>query len=180
MSQTKAQKQTVNTVFTYLALICAVLLLGLSGVAMWANRFTGDMVRNELAAQKIFFPEKGSPALDPAVYPDLQKYAGQQVDTPEEAHAYANGYIGRHLKKVADGKVYSEISTLAIKDPTNQKLQQQKQTLFQGETLRGILLTSGYGFGTIGKIAGIVTYLALAGSALLFVTAGLLHFKRRS
>lgn len=178
MAKSKAQNQVTKQVFMYLSLISAVLLFAFGGLALWAHNFAGNMVKSELAAQKIYFPEKGSPALDPATFPDLQKYAGQQVDTPEEAKAYANGYIGRHLKKVANGKVYAEVSAEAMKDPTNQKLQQQKQTLFQGETLRGMLLTSGYGFGTIAKIAGIATYVAFISSGLMLLVAFVLKARR--
>lgn len=178
MATSKSQNQAVNKVFMYLSLIAAMLLLAIGSLALWAHSFTGNMVKQELAAQKIYFPEKGSPALDPEIYPDLQKYAGQLVDSPEKAKAYANGYIGRHLKKVADGKVYAEVSAEGMKDPTNQKLQQQKQTLFQGETLRGILLTSGYGFGTIGKIAGVVAYIAYIGSVIMLLLAVVFRRKR--
>jgi hypothetical protein len=166
-----AQTKAVNKVYMVFALIAAVLLLGLGSLAMWAHTFTTDMVRTELAAQKVYFPAAGSKSLDPKEFPDLQKYGGQLVDTPEEARAYANGYIGRHLEKVAGGKVYSEVSAEAQKDPTNTKLQQQKASLFQGETLRGILLSTGYAFGTIGKIAGIAAYTMLVGSGVLFAAA---------
>lgn len=162
----------------YLSVVVALVLLAVGGLALWAHNFTGNMVRTELAAQKIYFPAKGSPAFSPAVYPDLQQYAGQLVDTPQEAKAYANGYIGRHLQKVAGGKVYAEVSAEAMKDPTNQTLQQQKQILFQGDTLRGMLLTSGYGFGTVGRIAGIAAYAAFAGSAVLLVLAGVFRSRK--
>jgi hypothetical protein len=165
MTKSTMHDQAVRTVFMYLSIVAAVLLFAIGGLAWWAHDFTTTMVRNELSAQKIYFPQKGSATFDPATYPDLQQYAGQIVDSPEKAKAYANSFIGRHLKKIAGGKVYAEVSAEAAKDPTNQKLQQQKQTLFQGETLRGILLTSGYGFGTIGKIAGIAAYIAFAGGA---------------
>lgn len=178
MTTTKSQNQAVNWVFYYLTLIAAVVLLLIGGLALWANQFTNNMVKTELSAQKIYFPEKGSPALDPSIYPDLQEYAGQLVDSPEKAKAYANGFIGRHLQKVADGKVYAEVSAEAQKDPTNQKLQQQKTTLFQGETLRGLLLTSGYGFGTVGKVAGIAAYVAFICSAVLLVLAGVFRVKK--
>lgn len=172
MRKSKTQDKSANRVFFYLSILAAVLLVTFGGLAYWVNTFTTNMVRTELAAQKIYFPEKGTPALDPATYPDLQQYAGQLVDTPEEARAYANGYIGRHLKKSGGGKTYSEISAEAAKDPSNQKLQQQKQSLFQGETLRGILLTSGYGFGTVGKIAGIASYILFAlGGAMVLAAA---------
>lgn len=171
MANSKSQNQVVNKVFMYLSLIAALLLLAFSGLALWAHNFTGNMVKSELAAQKIYFPDKGSPALDAKSYPDLQKYAGQLVDSPEKAKAYANGYIGRHLNKIAGGKVYAEVSAEAMKNPADQKLQQQKQTLFQGETLRGVLLTSGYGFGTIGKIAGIAAYVAVIASVCMLLLA---------
>lgn len=178
MANSKSQNHVVNRVFYGLTLIAMLVFVTIGGLALWANRFTTNMVKAELSSQKIYFPAKGSPALDPKEFPDLQKYAGQLVDTPEEAKAYANGFIGRHLEKVAGGKVYAEVSAEAQKDPTNQKLQQQKATLFQGETLRGLLLTSGYGFGTIGKLAGVAAYVAFIGSAVLLLIAGLFRIKR--
>ncbi len=175
---TKNQEKILNSVFMYLSVVGVVVMLSIAALAFWAHSFTTDMVRTELAAQKVYFPDKGSPELDPATYPELQKYAGQLVDTPEEAKAYANGYIGEHLRQIADGKVYAEVSSESMKDPNNKELQAQKQSLFQGETLRGILLTSGYGFGTIGKIAGIVAYVAVAMSVALGLLA--IFFKKRS
>src|SRR6478609_3786238 len=97
----KTQNQAANKVFMYLSVAVALFSLLIGGLALWAHNFTSDMVKTELAAQKVYFPEKGSPAFDPATYPDIQQYAGQLVDSPEEAKAYANGYIGRHLHEVA-------------------------------------------------------------------------------
>lgn len=177
MAKSKVQTTVTKQVFMYLSFIAALLLIAVGGLALWAHNFTGNMVKTELAAQKVYFPEKGSKGFDAATYPDLQKYAGQLVDSPEEAKAYANGYIGRHLAKVANGKVYAEVSAESMKDPKNQTLQQQKQSLFQGETLRGILLTSGYGFGTVGKIAGYAAYTAFALSAGLLLVGAYLRVR---
>lgn len=178
MAKTKVETQVTKRVFMYLSALAAVVFITIGGLALWAHTFIGDMVQTQLAAQKVYFPEKGSAALDPETYPDLQKYAGQLVDSPEKAEAYANGYIGRHLKSIAGGKVYSEVSEEARKDPTNEALQAQKLTLFQGETLRGILLTSGYGFGTIGKIAGIAAYVLFASALALVAVAFMLRVKK--
>jgi hypothetical protein len=173
--QTKrSQNQAVDKVFLILASVATVALLSIGGLAWWAHTFTTNMVRGELTAQKIYFPAKGSPSLNPEEFPDLQQYAGQLVDTPAKAKAYANGFIGRHLKKVAGGKVYAEVSAEAMKDPTNTKLQQQKATLFQGETLRGMLLSNGYGFGTIGQIAAVAAYVAFGASGIMFLLAAIL------
>lgn len=177
MVQPKATKKLKNEIYSNLAIVIAVVLLAVGGLAYWAHSFIGDMVQRELAAQKVYFPEKGSPAFDAATYPELQKYAGQIVDTPDKAEAYANGYIGRHLQKVANGKVYSEVSAESMKNPTDQKLQQQKQTLFQGETLRGLLLTSGYGFGTVAKIAGTASLVLVVAAAGLVSLAAFLRIK---
>lgn len=167
----RSQDRSIDQIFGILATVAAIALLAIGGLAWWAHSFTTDMVRSELSAQKIYFPEKGSPSFSPEEYPDIQKYAGQLVDTPEEARAYANGYIGRHLKKIAGGKVYSEVSAEAQNDPANQKLQQQKQTLFQGETLRGMLLGNGYAFGTVGRIAKIAAIVAFVASGLMILLA---------
>ena len=160
--------------------MATVVLLAASGLAWYGYHFATSEVHSELSAQKIFFPPKGSPALDPAEFPDLQKYAGQQVDDGPKAKAYANGFIARHLEKIAGGKTYSEISTLAMQDPTNTKLQQQKSTLFQGETLRGLLLGDGYAYWTFGQIAlyaSIGAFVA-AGVMAILVAMGIMHKAR--
>lgn len=167
----RSQERSIDQVFGILATVAALALMAIGGLAWWAHSFTTDMVQGELAAQKIYFPEAGSKALNAEEYPQLQKYGGQLVDTAEEAKAYANDFIGSHLKKIAGGKVYSEISAEAQKDPTNETLQKQKQTLFQGETLRGMLLANGYGFGTVGKIAQIAAYVAFAASGIMILLA---------
>lgn len=154
---------------TLLTTGAAVALLAVGGLAWWGYSFASSNVHNELAAQKIYFPPKGSPALDPKVYPDLQQYAGQMVDDGVKAKAYANGFIGRHLEEIAGGKTYAEVSTLAMADPGNQKLQQQKELLFQGETLRGLLLGDAYAFWTIGQIAKIVALIAFSAAGLLIL-----------
>lgn len=165
-------------VYSRILIILGVVLLSLSGLAWWAHSYTSNMVRDELKAQKIFFPAKGSDNFKPEDYPDLQKYAGQQVDNGTKAKAYANGYIKRHLAKVAGGKVYAEVSAEYQKNPTDAKLKSQRETLFMGETLRGILLGTGFAFGTVGVIAGIAFY-ALVVSGLLLIL-GSVYFARRS
>ena len=98
------------------------------------------MVHDQLMDQKISFPAKGTPSLDPKEFPGLQRYAGQRVDSGPKAKAYANQFIAKHLETIAGGKTYSEVSALAQANPTDAKLAAQAQTLFRGETLRGLLL----------------------------------------
>lgn len=172
-----SQRQVIDKVFILLGVVATVALLAIGGLAWRAASFTKSTVHDELVSQKIYFPPKGSPALDPQEFPDLQKYAGQRVDNGPKAQAYANGFIGRHLEKVADGETYAEISSKALKDPNDQKLQQQKQTLFQGETLRGLLLGDAYAFWTVGEIAqttAIVAFIA-GGIMAVLVLLGIRH-----
>jgi hypothetical protein len=124
------------------------------------------MVHTQLSAQKIAFPPKG-PALDPKEFPGLQKYAGQVVDNGPKAKAYADQFIKVHLQQVADGKTYSEVSSLSRANPTDQQLADQVQTLFRGETLRGLLLNV-WGWSTVGAIAYWVGIAALLGAITVF------------
>lgn len=174
------ERKAIDKVFVLLGFMATVALVGASVLGWYGYRFATTQVRTELAAQKIYFPPKGSPGLDPQEFPDLQQYAGQLVDDGPKAKAYANGFIGRHLDKVAGGKTYAEVSALAMKDPTNQDLQKQKTTLFQGETLRGLLLGDGYAYWTFGMMALYASIAALAGAIVMgvLVLLGLRHLKR--
>jgi hypothetical protein len=155
-----------------------VVLVVFGGLALWAYTFTTTSVHNQLAAQKIYFPEKGSKALeDPAIKPYLERYAGQQLLTGPQAKAYADHFIAVHLSKVAGGQTYAEVSAKAQKDPGNAQLKQQADTLFRGETLRGLLLGDAYAFSVIGQIALIASVAAFTGAALMtvFVLLGVWH-----
>ena len=121
-----------------------VLVLGFcSGFLYWGSGFVNGMVHDQLAAQKIFFPAPGSPAitaLPPADAAAVSQYAGQQLTTGPQAETYANHFIAVHLSKVAGGQTYSQVSAAAQANPQNAALAGQVQTLFRGETLRGLLL----------------------------------------
>ncbi|HSX29264.1 MAG TPA: hypothetical protein VLE73_01750 [Candidatus Saccharimonadales bacterium] len=174
------ERKAIDKVFILLGVMATLALLGASALGWWGYKFATNQVTNELAEQQIYFPPKDSPALDPKEFPDLQQYAGQLVDTGPEAKAYANGFIKRHLEKVASGKTYAEVSTLAMKDPTNTALQQQKAVLFQGETLRGLLLGDGYAYWTFGIMAKYASFAALAGAGVMavLVLLGWRHLQR--
>ncbi len=110
-----------------------VLVLGFcAGFLYWGSGFVNGMVHDQLSAQQIYFPAKGTAALDPREFPDLQQYAGQQVDNGDKAKAYADGFIGRHLQAVAGGQTYSQVSAKAQANPQDTKLAAQVQTLFRG------------------------------------------------
>lgn len=176
----KLQRKVIDKVFILLGVVTTIVFLVIGALAWWGYDFATTSVKNELSAQKIYFPPKGSPALDPKEFPGLQQYAGQLVDNGPKAKAYANEFIGKHLEKVAGSQTYAEVSAAALKDPTNQQLQQQKQTLFQGETLRGLLLGDGYAYWTFGILAKYAAIAAFAGAGVMtiLVLLGLMHLAR--
>jgi hypothetical protein len=126
-----------------------------AGFAFWGSNFATSQVRDQLTAQQIFFPPVGTaaitslPAADAAA---MSVYAGQQMTTGAQAETYADHFIAVHLHEIAGGKTYAQVSAAAQADPTNTKLAGQVQTLFRGETLRGLLLNS-YGWWQIGQYA---------------------------
>ena len=118
-----------------------------AGFLFWGSSFVNGMVHDELVAQKIYFPPsseiKAGGALDPAVFSaEIRNYAGQQVDNGTKARVYADDFIAVHLTKVANGRTYSQVSAASLADPTNTTLAAQANTLFRGETLRGLLLNA--------------------------------------
>lgn len=150
-------------------LVLCVVLAAAASLALWGSKFATNMVHDQLAAQKITFPDKASLEED---NPALVKYAGQAVDNGEKAKAYSD-FIAGHLKNVANGKTYSEVSGEYQKDRTNQTLAGQRQTLFMGETLRGLLLNA-WGWGLVGLIvmyAALALYVAAAGTLALAMVA---------
>src|SRR5476651_1972979 len=100
----KSQRKTIDTVFVLLGTVTAAVLLAVGGLAWHAYSFAKTSVQTELAAQKIFFPPQGSPAITalPATdQAEMNKYAGQQLVNGAQAKVYANNFIAVHLNEVA-------------------------------------------------------------------------------
>lgn len=174
------KRRTFDVLMSAGGALITVALIVAGGLAFWGYSFATNEVESQLRAQNIYFPEKGSDALkDPQVGPYLNKYAGQQLVTGEQAKAYSDHFIAVHLKATADGKTYAEVSTLARANPTDAKLQGQVQTLFRGETLRGLLLNA-YAFWKLGQLAfiGSIASFAMAAVMLILTILGFWHAKR--
>ena len=170
-------------------LAVAVALLGLGAVMKSNASFAEDNVNRQLAEQRITFKPAEALTPDERAKPCLVRYAGQRLTTGAQAECYANHFIGTHLKSIAGGKTYSEMrevqTTLrsqidraqAAGDPAVADFQRQlaeangkKQALLEGESVRGLLLTS-YGFSTLGSKAGEAATVAnLAGGAMLVLS----------
>ena len=170
--------------------VMVVVLAGAAGFALAMGSFTTGQIHDELTAQGIYFPTsdqiKAGGALDPKEFPqEIRDQAGNQVADGNQARIYANDFLAIHLKGVAGGLTYATIGpkltaanaalAAASKDDPNYATLQanaaaltaQRATLFQGETLRSMLLNA-YGWWTVG------VYTTYAGFALVIVALGVL------
>ena len=172
-------RRTFDLLASGAGLLLAVILLIAGGLLTWSHVFIDDQVHSQLAAQKIFFPPANSPAVSDPAFAAMHKYGGQQLTNGAQAETYANHFIAIHLQGVAGGKTYSEVSAAAQADPNNATLKAQADTLFKGNTLRGLLLNA-YAFWKMGQIALIAAIVAFIGSALMFLLSflGYRHGKR--
>jgi hypothetical protein len=193
--EVRLPRRTIDKVLIGIGTVAAVVFAVSGGLLMWGSNFAEDYVYDELSSQNVFFPDEAS--LQEEGRDDLVQYAGEQVTTGGEAQAYA-GFIAGHMEGIADGQTYAEIddrgAAQAVEDAresgaseaeiaelqaTADQLKGQRDSLFRGETLRGLLLTS-YAWATIGRIAGIAAWVAFAGAAVMaaLVVAGLMHLRR--
>lgn len=176
------KRRTFDVLMSVGGALITALLITAGGLAYWGYSFATTSVETQLKAQNIYFPEKGSEALEPSeIGPYLNQYAGQQLVTGEQAKVYADHFIGVHLKAVSDGKTYAEVSTLSRANPTDAQLQGQVQTLFRGETLRGLLLNA-YAFWKMGQLAliGSIVSFSVAGVMFVLTALGFWHARRVS
>jgi hypothetical protein len=187
-------RRTIDTVLIAAGVVVTVVLLAAGALLTWGSNFAEDYVSDELSSQNIFFADEAS--LEEDGRADLVKYAGEQVTTGAEAEAYAS-LINTHMQGIADGATYAELggpqseardalaaaqeagaddATIAELQGTVDQLTGQRDSLFRGETLRGLLLST-FAWSTIGRIAGIAATIAFiaAGAMTVLVMLGLFH-----
>ncbi len=178
-------RKTLDRLISWTGLILAAVLLVAGGLLTWASSFVESNVHDQLAAQDITMPE--GDAIAEADKPYLDQYAGQQLTTGDQAKAYADHYILVHMNAASDNRTYQDVSGefMALSaDPAADpdevaELGQLRQTLFMGNTLRGLLLY-GYAFATMGTIAGYAAIASFigAGGLLVLGVLGLRHAKK--
>jgi hypothetical protein len=150
------------TGLTSIATVAAAGMIVVGILAIVGGHYDKQVVRDQLAPQKIFFPK-------PATNPGLSSYAGQQVLTGKQAKLYAQKQIGVDLTKVAGGKTYSQVSAEWIAGGMkNATLASERTTLFTGETLNGLLLGA-WGWSVIGSIATLAGFILILLGAALFL-----------
>ena len=173
-----------------------VFLLVAAALLNWGYSFANQSVTDQLSAQKITFPAADSDGLKALPEEDrkfIEPFAGLPLTTGEQAKAYAMHYIGSHVKNIAGGKTYSEVSGEALAKSAQAKanpndtalaeeaatLMGQRQTLFMGETLKGLLLNA-FAFWQVGQIAMYAAVACLVGGLLMLILTimGYAHLRR--
>ena len=189
------KRRTLDILFSIGGLGIAALLL-IAGIVLQTNaNFANNYVHDQLAAQQITFKTADTLTAEEKAQPGLVQYAGQQLTTGKQAEVYANQFIGLHLESIAGGKTYAQLGDVQAdlrakiataqknNDPALTDLQKQltdvsaqRETVFKGESLRGLLLTS-YGFSEFGTKAGQAATVAWLGAFLMFLLsiAGFVH-----
>ena len=188
-------RSTLDILLSVGGLALAGLLLVL-GLVMTSNaNFAQRYVSDQLSQQNITFKPLADLSDEEKQSACVVAFAGQQLTTGKQAECYANDFIGLHLQSVADGQTFADLgapqSALRAEvtaaeesgDPAFAELQSQltavtaqRETLFKGETLRGLLLTS-FGFSVFGVKAEQVATVAYLVAALLTVLSlvGFVH-----
>jgi hypothetical protein len=173
---------TFDFIASSIGLLIAIVLLVAGGLLIWAYNFTNNQVTQQLTEQQIYFPAANSAAitaLPPADAAAMKPYAGQLLSNGAQAQTYANHFIAVHLNEIGGGKTYSQLSAESLAMPNNLQLKQTVNTVFQGTTLRGLLLNA-YAFWQIGQIALIASIISfvIGGIILILAILGFLHRRR--
>jgi hypothetical protein len=184
------QRKVFDVLASFGGTLMVVVLVVAGGLLMWGYSFANSNVHSQLAEQQIVFPAKAAfthpvagSEVTPSMVGTVSKYAGQPLTTGAQAEVYANDFIAVHLAEIGGGKTYAQLSAAAMAlpkgSPAYTAAEAKVQTVFQGTTLRGLLLEA-YAFGTfatIALIAGISAFV-LAGLMALLVAFGFWHARR--
>ena len=181
------KRKTFDAILTLVGLGITVFLIVAGGLGMWAYSFANSNVHNQLAQQQITFPPaaafqnaKVGTEITPSMIPVISQYAGQDLTTGKQAEAYADHFIAVHLQEIGGGKSYAQLSAEAMAlpkgSPEYTAAEAKVQTVFQGTTLRGLLLEA-YAFWQMGQIAlyAAIACFVLAAIMLVFTILGFVH-----
>src|SRR5664279_1661690 len=184
------KRKTFDAILTLVGLGITVFLIVAGGLGLWAYNFANSNVHNQLVQQQITFPPaaafqhaKAGSEITPDMIPVVSQYAGQELTTGKQAEAYADHFIAVHLQEIGGGKSYAQLSSEAMAlpkgSPEYTAAEAKVQSVFQGTTLRGLLLEA-YAFWQMGQIAlyAAIACFVLAAIMLVFTIIGFVHWRR--
>jgi hypothetical protein len=173
------------------------IVLALVGVgAVIGGTFAHSSVTDQLQKEAITMPTQDKVTSLPQESQDaLESFFGKEMTTGPAAKAFADDYIWNHIQssctsvKTADGTAIEAVpedqcSFAGVGDvATANKSDDAKYTaytalratIFQGESLRGMLLTA-YAFWTVGTVALVAGY-ALIGIGAIMTIVGFAGFR---
>ena len=184
-------RKSFDKIASVIGLLLAGFLIVIGGILQYGGNFATDQVAAQLKPQAITIPAENG---DPKATVEVKKFFadnGEKVmTTGQQARMYADHYIGFHMSAMptyaaASGANRTAAGALAA-DPTNAELQAAAkqaagtvETVFKGDTLRGMLLNA-YAFGTLGQIAMVASYVSFAGGLIFLILAllGFAHLRR--
>lgn len=184
-------RKSFDKIASVIGLLLAGFLIVIGGILQFGGNFATDQVATQLKPQAITIPAENG---DPKATDEVKKFFadnGEKVmTTGKQAQMYADHYIGFHMSAMptyaaASGANRAAAGALAA-DPTNAELQAAAkkasgtvETVFKGDTLRGMLLNA-YAFGTLGQIAMVASYVSFAGGLIFLILAllGFAHLRR--
>ena len=175
----KMRRKTFDTLVSLTGMLLVVVLIVAGSLLTWGHYYINNQVYTQLSSQKIYFPAANSPSVAAPEFSAMKQYGGQLLTTGAQAEVYADHFIANHLKAVAGGKTYAQLSSEAQAQPNNTTLANQVNTLFKGEALRGMLLNA-YAFGTMATIMGWAAIGAYIAAAIMLVLSilGLYHSRK--
>lgn len=172
----------------WVEIILAVCMVVAASLLLWGSLFASGMVHDQLADQKITFTPADKLNDAEKAIPGMVDNAGQPLESGAQAKVYSE-YIKLHLSEVNEGKTYSQTSTESRAKAAEAKkakednapnaadleaeakaLDGKVQTLFRGETLRGLLLYA-WGWSLVGQIAFWVAIFLYIAAVVLMVVA---------
>jgi len=189
------KRKTLDITMSVGGILIAALAIVLGFVFQANADFATTYVRDQLSEQKIMFPAVEYLSEQEATVPCLVEFAGTSLDNGKKSECYANEYIGSHLKGIGGGETYATLGTpqrelqakvadakkandpnLATLEADLAKVSGQRDSMFKGETLRGLLLTT-YGFSVLGEKAALAATIAFFAAAILVLAsiAGFAH-----
>lgn len=165
-------RRTIDVLFSAASLTIAALLVIAGGLLTWASSGLSEEVNTQLRQQRIVFPQAGPATADPNIGPYIDKYAGQQLTTGEQAKAYAEHYITVRMLDSTGGRTYSELTAAAQVNPDDAKLAELAETAFRGETQRATLLNAHHN-AKLAQLTGYSAWAAFAGALVMLILGGL-------
>jgi hypothetical protein len=184
------RRKTFDAILTVVGAGLTVFFVVAGSLGLWAYSFANSNVHNQLAEQQITFPPasafahaKAGTEITPSMIPVVSQYAGQQLVSGQQAEAYADHFIAVHLQEIGGGETYAQLSSAAMALPKGSAAytaaEAKVQTVFQGTTLRGLLLEA-YAFWQMGQIAlyASIACFVLAALMLIFTILGIVHMRK--